>query len=78
MVNTDDRAAWDALATIAVPTLVVGGGSASHVPQDLLAEVAERIPDGTLVTVEAGHFVHNEAPEAFADAVLDWLDRYGG
>lgn len=64
---------WPALATITAPTLVVSGGPASHIPRERIAEMAELIPDCTVVTIDAGHDVHDSAPAAFADAVLPWL-----
>jgi 3-oxoadipate enol-lactonase len=64
---------WDRLADITAPTLVVAGGPTSHVPQDRLAEVADRIPDCTLVTIDAGHHVHRSAPEGFLTAVQAFL-----
>lgn len=57
-VNAGDPAAWDGLATITAPTLLIGGGPRSHVPQDKLAEVAALIPACELVTIPAGHNVH--------------------
>ena len=36
-------------------------------------EVAERVPDCTLVTIDAGHDVHEVRPEAFCRTVTDWL-----
>jgi len=74
-VGTADTTAWEALSTITAPTLVVAGGQESHVPQENLAEVAERIPDCRLITIEAGHHVHTNAPSEFSAAVLDWLAR---
>ena len=68
-----DAAAWEALGEIAAPTLMVAGGPSSHVPQERLAEVAARIPECTLVTLDGGHHVHRAEPEAFAGAVLGWL-----
>ena len=68
-----DRAAWDALASIEAPTLLVGGGPTSHVPAERLDEVVERVPDCTLVTLDGGHHVHRAEPERFAEAVLGWL-----
>lgn len=65
---------WDRLAHITAPTLLVAGGPSSHVPGQLLAEVAERIPDCRLVTIDAGHHVHTEAPAEFLAAVRDFLD----
>ena len=64
---------WDALADITAPTLLVGGGPTSHVPQDLLADVARRLPHCRLVTIEAGHHVHREAPESFMAVLSDFL-----
>lgn len=72
-VNQGDPAAWDLLQTIAAPTLLVGGGPESHIPQDLLAAVAARIPSCQLVTIPAGHHVHTTRPAQFADTVLGWL-----
>ena len=64
---------WDRLADITAPTLVVAGGPTSHVPQDKLADVAERIPDCQLVTIPAGHHVHRNAPDEFITAARDFL-----
>ena len=66
---------WRHLPGLAVPLLLVGGGPTSTVPQDRLAEVVRLVPDGTLVTLDAGHDVHEDRPEEFADAVLGWLSR---
>ena len=66
---------WPPLRTLGVPLLVVGGGPTSSVPQDRLAEVVRLVPDGTLVTLDTGHDVHETRPEEFADAVLRWLAR---
>jgi pimeloyl-ACP methyl ester carboxylesterase len=72
-VNAGSPEAWDELATITAPTLLVAGGAASTIPQQKLAEVSERIPDCTLVTIPAGHYVHTNAADEFTDAVLGWL-----
>lgn len=72
-VNQGDPAAWEGLAAISAPTLLIGGGPESHIPQDRLAAVAARIPCCELVTIPAGHLVHEARPSEFADAVLGWL-----
>lgn len=70
----DPDPAWsDAVAGIAVPTLIVGGGPDSAIPQHLLARTAERMPDATLVTVAAGHHVHATRPAEFLAAVDAFL-----
>ncbi|HYS31891.1 MAG TPA: alpha/beta fold hydrolase [Streptosporangiaceae bacterium] len=72
-VNGGDPEAWAGLAAITAPTLLIGGGAASHIQQDRLAEAAARIPRCDLVTIPAGHLVHATSPARFADAVLGWL-----
>ena len=70
-----DPAWWASLARIGCPTLVLAGGSTSHVPQDLLADAAELIPDARLVTLEgAGHTPHRTEPERFVREVRGFLD----
>jgi len=72
-LSQDDPAAWAGLPSITAPTLIVGGGPDSHVPQDKLAEAAGLIPRCDLVTIPAGHYVHTARPEEFAGVVLGWL-----
>jgi pimeloyl-ACP methyl ester carboxylesterase len=72
-LSQDDPAMWAALPSITAPTLIVGGGPDSHVPQDKLAEAAGLIPRCDLVTIPAGHYVHTARPEEFAGVVLSWL-----
>ena len=61
------------LNRITAPTLLIGGGEASHIPQDKLTAVAARIPGCQLVTIPAGHHVHTSRPAEFTRAVLGWL-----
>ncbi|MFI7100578.1 alpha/beta fold hydrolase [Streptomyces sp. NPDC050161] len=76
--NAPDPLWWEALARITAPTLVIGGGPASHIPQHHLAAMATRIPDARLVTVPgAGHLVHEERPHEFLDVVGSFLSRQG-
>ena len=49
------------------------GGPQSHVPQDLLDDVAARIPSCELVTIPAGYYIPNTHPDQFAATVLRWL-----
>ncbi|MGI9608074.1 MAG: alpha/beta fold hydrolase [Acidimicrobiales bacterium] len=64
---------WDDLDTIGAPTLLIGGGPESHVPPDKLRDVAERIPDCTMITIPAGHYIHATEPNRFAEVVEGWL-----
>ncbi|MCW2679165.1 MAG: Tropinesterase [Frankiales bacterium] len=73
-VGAGDPAAWESLERIEAPSLLVAGGPDSHVPQHLLAEVAQRIPTAELVTIPVGHDVHADAAKDFSQAVLSWLN----
>ena len=42
-VSSGNQTMWDRLSSITAPTLLVGGGPESHIPQEKLREVAERI-----------------------------------
>jgi len=72
-VNAGDPAAWAGLSAITAPTLLIGGGPGSHIPQDKLAAAAALIPRCDLVTIPAGHSVHAASPAEFASTVLGWL-----
>lgn len=75
-LNDPSRGYWPALREIAAPTLVVGDGPPSPIPQELLAEVVATVVDGELVTIPVGHTIHYEAPGRFVGAIRDWLARH--
>jgi esterase len=65
---------WAELPAITAPTLVIGGGATSPVPQQLLAKLADLVPESTLVTIEgAGHTVHRNRTAEFLATVLPFL-----
>ncbi|MEV4426839.1 alpha/beta fold hydrolase [Streptomyces sp. NPDC049602] len=68
-LNAPDPAWREELTTITAPTLVLAGGPTSHVPQDHLTLLADRIPDARLVRIEVGHLIHNAAPAEFLAAI---------
>jgi pimeloyl-ACP methyl ester carboxylesterase len=71
----DPDPSWrDVVARIGAPTLVIGGGASSSSPQDQVADLARTVPDGRLVTVDAGHRVHATRPDEFTQALLTFLD----
>ena len=72
-VNDPTRRWWPGLAAITAPTLLIGGGPTSSIPQHLLEEVADLVPRCTLVTIDAGHYIHASEPHAFTIAVQAWL-----
>lgn len=70
------RGALPADGTFPGPTLVVRGGRSDYVSEDDRSAFQARFPNMEMVTIEdAGHWVHADAPEAFADVVVDFLSR---
>jgi pimeloyl-ACP methyl ester carboxylesterase len=73
-LNDADPEWWDRLPRITAPTLVVGGGSTSHIPQEELKALSKLIPGCRLVTIEgAGHEVHSARHEQFLAVVEEFL-----
>lgn len=72
--NAPDPVWWNHMNRITMPTLVIGGGPTSLIPQDQVALRAGLIPDASLVTVDARHLVHETRPEEFLAVVRDFLD----
>ncbi|MFE7549513.1 alpha/beta fold hydrolase [Streptomyces gardneri] len=64
-LNAPDPAWREGLSTIKAPTLVLAGGPSSHVPQEQLSWLSERIPGARLVTIDAGHLIHEARPAEF-------------
>lgn len=64
------------LASIKVPTLVIGGARDAATPVDTLgAELARGIPGARFETLDAGHLSSIEQPAAFARAVTDFFTQ---
>jgi len=69
---------WDRLATIDVPVLLVVGEEDEKF-RAIAAEMQRRLPRAEVVAVpRAGHTVHLEQPEPFAECVLAFLEKKGG
>jgi pimeloyl-ACP methyl ester carboxylesterase len=73
-IDDPDPRWGNVVAAISVPTLVIAGGASSPMPQEHIAELVRLLPDGQLVTVDAGHLVHEMRPEAFTHHLLTFLD----
>src|SRR5258706_4434520 len=71
-LNDPDPAWWDRTEADDVPTLIIGGAE-SHIPQHLLAETVDPMPDSNLVTIDAGHNVHIDPPAEALYAVNNML-----
>jgi 3-oxoadipate enol-lactonase len=72
-IDTPDPAWLHQLGSITAPALVIGGGPDSHIPQDRVAELAQRIPAAQLVSIPAGHLIHRAEPDLFTQTVLTFL-----
>ncbi|WP_428963109.1 alpha/beta fold hydrolase [Micromonospora fluostatini] len=61
------------VARVTAPTLLIAGGAASPVAHEHVTELARRLPDARLTTIEAGHLVHETAPDAYLAALTAFL-----
>jgi 3-oxoadipate enol-lactonase len=67
----------DAVAQIRVPTLVLAGENDRTAPPDVMQRMASRIVGAQYACLpQVGHIANVEAPAAFNDAVLNFLDRH--
>ncbi|GAA1822147.1 hypothetical protein GCM10009682_48030 [Luedemannella flava] len=73
-IMAPDPAWWADIAKVPCPTLVVGG-SASHIPQRLLVDMAARFPRGRYLAIDTDHQVHTNRPAEFIAAVRTVLDE---
>ncbi|KUL47044.1 alpha/beta fold hydrolase [Streptomyces regalis] len=71
--NAPDPVWWDHMGRITMPTLLIGGGPTSLIPQEQIAVLADMIPDTRRVTLDTGHLVHETRPEEFLAAVETFL-----
>jgi 2-succinyl-6-hydroxy-2,4-cyclohexadiene-1-carboxylate synthase len=66
---------WERLADVTKPTLLIAG-NLDHKFGQIAAMMHEELPDARLVVVAiAGHAVHLEQPDRYAQVVLDFLDQ---
>jgi pimeloyl-ACP methyl ester carboxylesterase len=74
-IDDPDPRWGNVVAGISAPTLAIAGGPSSPVPQEHVAELVGILTDGRLVTVDAGHLVHDTRPVEFTDHLLTFLDE---
>lgn len=73
--NAPPPAWWDYADQITSKTLVIGG-ALSDLPQDRMAALAERIPNGTFTSVDQGHRIHTEKPSDFLRVVQPFIEYF--
>ncbi|MEU6881511.1 alpha/beta fold hydrolase [Streptomyces sp. NPDC046712] len=71
-LNEPDPAWREGLAAITAPTLILAGGQNSHLAQERLSWMADRLPESHLLTVETGHEIHTSRPEEFLAALREF------
>ena len=72
-----DQQWWRGLHSITAKTLLIHGGPLSHLPAGGLVEMTEIMADCRLVTIEAGHQIHDTRPAEYLAEVLPFLLRQG-
>jgi pimeloyl-ACP methyl ester carboxylesterase len=73
-----DNALLNNLDGITQPTLLITGDADTVVPTADTERLATELPGAELVIVpRSGHLPHEEAPEPFVDAVVEWLGLAG-
>lgn len=70
-LNSPDPTWWNALPQVTTRTLLIAG---SRADRDL-EETTEQMPEVRLVTIEAGHWIHETEPERFLDVVTGFLTQ---
>jgi aminoacrylate hydrolase len=68
--------AFEELASITTPTLVLVGERDFCAPKHFSAELAERIPGAELAILEGGHFIFLEQPELLHDTIEAFIARH--
>ena len=58
------------------PTLVLRGSASHYVDDEHLPALRRVLPEAEIVTLEAGHWLHAEQPEAFREAIDTFLVRH--
>lgn len=75
--KTRNRITFAALATLEVPTLLVGGDADLYAPPPVLRMFAARLRNSRPVLIpECGHSAFWEQPELFNKTVLEFISQY--
>ncbi|MFY0676753.1 MAG: alpha/beta hydrolase [Neptuniibacter sp.] len=66
---------WPAVKAVSCPTLLVKGGNSDFLPAETVKEVITINPNFSAVEVSgASHYVHDDQPEAFNEAVVNFVN----
>lgn len=64
---------WDGLDALTMPTLLLAGGSRSHLDQGRFELLAGRLADARVHRIDTGHRIHSREPERYAQLVVPFL-----
>ena len=73
--GADRQAIGRTIVLDGTPVQIIAGGRDTVVPLVNAEFLAERLPHSTLMMVDAGHSVWEEAPGEYASIVTDWVER---
>lgn len=68
----------DSAARVACPTLLLAGRGDVMTPAKVAGELAETIPQGRMTTLDCGHLLMSEKPNAVLDALVDFIGPADG
>jgi pimeloyl-ACP methyl ester carboxylesterase len=63
------------LRRVEAPTLVVSAAQDAICPPEFHSDIASRLPRGRVVTLDGGHLLPLERPDAFGELVRMWRER---
>lgn len=70
-LNSPDPAWWDSLPQVTTRTLLIAG----RLGDRDLEETAEQLQNARMVTIEAGHWIHESEPKRFLEVVKGFLHQ---
>jgi len=72
-LRVTDPGWWDGLSVITAPALVISGGPASHVSEQLLTGLVRTLRHAMLETIPVGHRIDSTSPERFQAIAVPFL-----
>ena len=69
-LNAPDPSWWTNIGKVTSPTLMIAGSATDDDLQDL----ARRLPNGELIVIDTGHWIHETQPAAFIAAIRTFLE----
>jgi len=64
------------LPTLPMQTLVFHGRDDAAIPEEFASRAARLLPNASMVTVDAGHFIPLDQPESVAARLSDFFTAY--